>query len=350
MKTLAQVAKICVNTKYSLLALVALVATNVWAVEYKECNPDAYASCFSNPQSASLPFILKHKTKTRFVAVLTHGLSDSPYYFKDIAFLLYNAGFNIVAPRLAGHGTKPEDLQNVTSKDWQGNLAEAVHMASTLGDELVLGGFSTGGALSIDYNYNHPEAKIKALLLFSPATEIHNFFGAHISCMGKVLMPWTGEHVDEKQDNPVKYENMATNGVCQLSHVINSNLSIKKAVWKYRNVDEIYKAKQRGVWSQALSVPVYMAMSEDDATIKFSADLEFAETLTNKNNSYLIFRTSKKVYKLPAGKVMALLVAKPVSHSQVPLASNQYLEDNYNLNFGTLSDTLNAFIKSLIEN
>lgn len=45
--------------------------------------------------------------KPRGVAVMLHGLTDSPYSLKDIARIYQQQGFIAVVPRLPGHGTAP---------------------------------------------------------------------------------------------------------------------------------------------------------------------------------------------------------------------------------------------------
>lgn len=381
MKKIENVKKFSMISKYSLFVVICMTigALDTWAndsVPYKTCTREDsandfqdYAKCFSDSATASLPFIIKHATQTEYVAVLTHGLSDSPYYFKDIAAILYDAGFNVVAPRLAGHGTKPEDLINVKSSQWQKNVADAVKVASTLGKKIVLGGFSTGGALSIDYNFTHPE-KIQALLLFSPATEISNVaftgnellnsnFGKYTTCGLadladlNLINPYTSSVKPEKQLNPIKYENIAYNGPCQLSKVIVANLEKLNALRPNRPLGlfDLNISQSHLAHVKAMNIPVFMAISEDDKTINFSADLDLGTLMTNKNNQYLIFRTSNNSpYTLPAGVVQEHQVTEPVSHSQVPLEYNQFIVGNENVNFSVMRESLKLFISKLTGN
>lgn len=108
--------------------------------------------------------------------LLVHGLSDSPYIMRGIAEHLQQQGWYVVVLRLPGHGTAPSGLLQVKWQDW----AAAVRLAArdvrtTIGAEkpLVLGGFSTGGALCVEYALAQRQGedlpKANQLLLFSPA-------------------------------------------------------------------------------------------------------------------------------------------------------------------------------------
>ncbi len=90
----------------------------------------------------------------RGVAVLLHGLSDSPYSMLTTAETLVDAGFNVVAPRLPGHGYAVGGLKHANWEDWTAVVRIAVARAiDSVGDELplILVGYSNGGLLAIDY-------------------------------------------------------------------------------------------------------------------------------------------------------------------------------------------------------
>ena len=90
----------------------------------------------------------------RGVAVLLHGLSDSPYSMQSTANVLLEAGFSVVVPRMPGHGFAVGGLRQSRWEDWTAAVRIAVARAKQLGGEdsaLILGGYSNGGLLAIDY-------------------------------------------------------------------------------------------------------------------------------------------------------------------------------------------------------
>src|SRR5690606_1213095 len=68
------------------------------------CGSKNFEECTRPPrEKADLPIEFNHGRKTNYVAVLFHGLSDSPYFLKDIAYELFKSGMNVMVPRLTGH-------------------------------------------------------------------------------------------------------------------------------------------------------------------------------------------------------------------------------------------------------
>jgi len=130
----------------------------------------------TNPNIADIiaPFELKHPASNK-VALLIHGLTDSPFTYHDLARIYYEQGYSVRTLLLPGHGSAASALQNVDVKQWQKAVNYGVNRALTDFDEVILGGYSTGAALVIDYlTKQTPSPKIKALMLYSPGTEPHN--------------------------------------------------------------------------------------------------------------------------------------------------------------------------------
>ncbi len=109
--------------------------------------PDNYPSNWnrSYEMSASSP---------RGVAVLIHGLTDSPYSMRSTARTLANAGYNVVVPRMPGHGFAVGGLLQARWEDWAAAVRIAIRHAIKLegGDQqLLLVGYSNGGLMAVHY-------------------------------------------------------------------------------------------------------------------------------------------------------------------------------------------------------
>ncbi len=90
----------------------------------------------------------------RGVAVLLHGLTDSPYSMRATAQTLADAGYNIVVPRMPGHGFAVGGLLQARWEDWTAAVRIAIRRAMGRdGDDqaLLLVGYSNGGLLAVDY-------------------------------------------------------------------------------------------------------------------------------------------------------------------------------------------------------
>jgi esterase/lipase len=109
--------------------------------------PDNYASNWNRSFEMSVP-------NPRGVAVLLHGLTDSPYSMLATAQTLAGAGYNVVVPRMPGHGFAVSGLLHVRSEDWSAAVRIAVRHAMSLPgskQDLLLAGYSNGGLLAVDY-------------------------------------------------------------------------------------------------------------------------------------------------------------------------------------------------------
>ena len=115
----------------------------------------------------------------RGVAVMLHGLSDSPYSMISTAQAAVGAGYNVVVPRMPGHGFAVGGLLQVRWEDWTAAMRIAVRRALEIrepGQPLLLVGYSNGGLLAIDYALRcqdiDPAACPDRIVLLSPAIAI----------------------------------------------------------------------------------------------------------------------------------------------------------------------------------
>jgi alpha-beta hydrolase superfamily lysophospholipase len=113
------------------------------------------------------------------VAVLLHGLSDSPYSMRATAEMMAEAGYNVVVPRMPGHGFAVGGLLYARWEDWAAAVRIAVRHAAELPGaqkSLVLAGYSNGGLMAIDFALacdEDPELPCPdGLVLFSPAIAV----------------------------------------------------------------------------------------------------------------------------------------------------------------------------------
>lgn len=138
-------------------------------------NPENYANNWNHSYEISVP-------APRGVAVLLHGLTDSPYSMLATAETLAGAGYNVVVPRMPGHGFAVGGLRQVSWQDWTASVRVAVRHAATLpgSDQgLIMAGYSNGGLMAIDYGLACGEVSElpcpKAIVLMSPAISVSSF-------------------------------------------------------------------------------------------------------------------------------------------------------------------------------
>lgn len=90
--------------------------------------------------------------RQRGVALLLHGLSDSPYSLHTLATHLQSQGWKVVVLRLPGHGTAPTGLLDVRWQDWAAAVRlVAKDLAADEKQPFLLAGYSCGAALAVEY-------------------------------------------------------------------------------------------------------------------------------------------------------------------------------------------------------
>jgi alpha-beta hydrolase superfamily lysophospholipase len=126
-------------------------------------------------QNWNRSYELLPSSPVRGAVVLLHGLSDSPYSLRHVAQLYRDHGFAAVGLRLPGHGTVPAGLTSVHWQDWRAAVRLAMREARRVagpGKPIHLIGFSTGGALAVQYSLDAlGDSQLDApsrVVLFSP--------------------------------------------------------------------------------------------------------------------------------------------------------------------------------------
>ena len=89
-----------------------------------------------------------HK-RGRTGVLLVHGFTASPQEVHQMGRYLADEGFTTLGVRLAGHGTSIENMARTRWQDWLHSVEDGYALLSDHCDLLFLGGFSTGGVLSL---------------------------------------------------------------------------------------------------------------------------------------------------------------------------------------------------------
>jgi pimeloyl-ACP methyl ester carboxylesterase len=169
------------------------------------------------------PYILHHNKVTEKVVVLFHGLSDSPFFLRSIAQSIHLQGVNVIVALMPGHGKKQadEDMQDPELADrWRAHVSEVIVYSKHLGEQLYVGGFSTGGALATEYILQNPNT-VKGLMLFSGALALDSNVESLANIWG---IQWLAKTLDGEYEtlgpNPYKYPSLARFAGFELAEVI----------------------------------------------------------------------------------------------------------------------------------
>ena len=90
--------------------------------------------------------------------LLFHSFTSTPYEFCDLAQYLADKVLTVYAPKIAGHGTSPKDLAQVTLQDWEQSAENAYNFLTQKVNKIFIVGSSFGGNLAfyLASKYNNP--------------------------------------------------------------------------------------------------------------------------------------------------------------------------------------------------
>ncbi len=100
-------------------------------------------------KATGMPYYLRGSSKKTGV-VLIHSYLSTPEEVRALATSLTKQGVHVYAPRLAGHGTSPEDLSRRTYREWLRCVEIGYVIMRNICDRVVIGGISVGGCLAFD--------------------------------------------------------------------------------------------------------------------------------------------------------------------------------------------------------
>ena len=210
-----------------------------------------------------------HSTNSSKKAILiAHGLTDSPFVTRDLGAFFQCQGFSVLSILLPGHGTCPGDLLDIGWRDWQQALSDAVQALAARHETVYLCGFSLGATLALKQALT--DKRVNALFLFSPALRLppaaRVISGLHALSRWLPHLRWVDVQPD---DDPYKYESITANAIHQTWLLV-------------QQVQQLLALRE-------LQIPVFMAASEDDATVESSASVEFFSRLGNQQKRLLYY-------------------------------------------------------------
>ncbi|MFT7588218.1 MAG: pimeloyl-ACP methyl ester carboxylesterase [Limisphaerales bacterium] len=125
------------------------------------------------PDNQSKLYLQNDSAKTDYALLYLHGFSASPKEGDPVHIeFARRYGMNCYAPLLTGHGYDDvESFVDITPAALMKSAAEALKIASLIGERVIIMSTSTGSTLAVPLAVDHPEL-VAALLNFSPNFEL----------------------------------------------------------------------------------------------------------------------------------------------------------------------------------
>lgn len=195
----------------------------------------------------NLPFEVKAEAGVAYRGrfLLFHGLSDSAFVWADMARSLAGLGFDVRAVLLPGHGSHPDEMLEVSYREWlEAARAHYRIWRGEGGTPIYLGGFSLGGVIATILAVE--EEGVAGLLLFSPAFASRRDAALRWAWLYAKFRPYMfGGLILE--DNPIKYNSIPINSLAQ-----------------YHKTKRYLLRRLRGA---RLTMPVLMVASWEDSVV-----------------------------------------------------------------------------------
>lgn len=104
----------------------------------------------------------------RVGVLFCHGFTGSPWSLREWAKVTADAGYRVSLPRLPGHGTTWQELNQTRWRDWYTAVERAFRELRANCDTVFVAGLSMGGALALRLAEKHPDG-VAGLVLVNPA-------------------------------------------------------------------------------------------------------------------------------------------------------------------------------------
>ncbi len=134
---------------------------------------------------------------------------------------LYKAGFNVEGPRLAGHGTKWEDLNHVKYADWINDAEKGLKKLQDRADKIFVAGLSMGGTLSLYLAEKHPE--IYGVVLINHAILLHDWRVPLLPVIKYFVKsaPAIGSDIKDPSKKEIAYDKTPSKGAHEMAKLVN---------------------------------------------------------------------------------------------------------------------------------
>jgi len=148
--------------------------------EFHEEYHQYYVERESKDKRIGMPHLFRGDSRKCGI-LLVHGYMAAPAEVHALALYLNKQGYWVYTPRLRGHGTSADDLENRTYMDWIESVDRGYAIISNLCGNVIVGGFSTGAGLALDLAIRIPS--MTAVFAVSPPLRFQDFGAKFVPAM-----------------------------------------------------------------------------------------------------------------------------------------------------------------------
>jgi len=154
--------------------------------------------------------------------LLIHGFTGAPTEMRPLGEYLSSQGYTVMGPRLAGHGTRIEDMNRMTWKDWSNSVLDGWHLLQPHTDKIFIIGLSMGGALAL---YHASFLPADGVVSLSTPYQIEPSLRLTLLPLLSRFMPYANKGKSDWQDQTAveahfSYDQYPTRAILQLNRLL----------------------------------------------------------------------------------------------------------------------------------
>lgn len=226
----------------------------------------------------------------RIGVLLVHGFTGAPPSMRPWGEFFLAKGYSVRVPLLPGHGTKPEDLNNVKWQEWPAKVQNELDELLRNCDQVFLCGLSMGGGVAL-YISELNNDRLSGLILVNPMIHVP-FISAPIGYLlsrFQKLRTSVGNDIKRPGISEHGYDALPTRGIHQLLimlKITRKNLhKVTLPVQLFHSVeDHTLPISNTDIIMAGVASPnksrIELINSYHVATLDFDQELIFANSLT----------------------------------------------------------------------
>lgn len=233
----------------------------------------------------------------RVGVLLSHGFTGSPASMRPWGEFLAVNGYAVEVPRLPGHGTRWQDMNQTTWDDWYAEVSKAFDKLVAENDKVIVGGLSMGGALVLRLAADRPE-DVTGILLVNAAVASENKQLVAVPVLRHLVrsMPGIGNDIKKPGGNEHGYDRTplhALHSMVRAWKPLRADLpKVTAPIRLFRSTEDhvvdpssakIIRAavSSQSVEERILPNSYHVATLDNDAPMIFEESLEFIHGLTH---------------------------------------------------------------------
>ncbi|MBU3692396.1 MAG: alpha/beta fold hydrolase [Candidatus Nanopelagicaceae bacterium] len=139
------------------------------------------------------------------VAILMiHGFTGSPVSVRPWAESLHQSGFTVLVPKLPGHGTNWQEMNETRWQQWYAEIDRALDRLIAKHERVFVAGFSMGGALALRLAAQRGR-EIEGMMLVNPAVQDDRMILKFVPILKYFIPSVGGRSTDVAAPNPPKH-------------------------------------------------------------------------------------------------------------------------------------------------